>query len=64
MAKIGKEGEDWQHRGFGKELVSEAERIASEKGRKAIRITSGVGVRGYYRTLGYELSRPYMVKRL
>lgn len=64
MAKIGKDGEDWQHRGFGKELVAEAERIASASGRKSIRITSGVGVRGYYRTLGYELSRPYMVKRL
>ncbi len=64
MAKIGKDGEDWQHRGFGKELVAEAERIACASGRKSIRITSGVGVRGYYRTLGYELSRPYMVKRL
>ena len=64
MARIGKDGEDWQHRGFGKELVAEAERIAREKGRASIRITSGVGVRGYYRTLGYELSAPYMVKRL
>ena len=64
MARIGKDGEDWQHRGFGKELVADAERIAREKGRTSIRITSGVGVRGYYRTLGYELAAPYMVKRL
>ena len=34
MAQIGKEGEDWQHRGFGKELISEAERIAADKGCK------------------------------
>ena len=46
------------------ELVAEAELIARENGRSSIRITSGVGVRGYYRMLGYELSRPYMVKRL
>ena len=64
MAKIGKDGEDWQHRGFGKELVAEAERVARENGKTSVRITSGVGVRGYYRSLGYELSRPYMVKRL
>lgn len=64
MAKIGKEGEDWQHRGFGKELVLEAEKVAKANGRSGIRITSGVGVRGYYRMLGYSLQRPFMVKRL
>ncbi len=64
MAQIGKDGEDWQHRGFGKELVAQAERTAKAEGRKRIRVTSGVGVRGYYRSLGYRLEAPYMVKDL
>ncbi len=64
MAEIGKNGEDWQHRGFGKELVNEAERISKENGYKNIRVTSGVGVRGYYKTLGYELQSPYVIKQL
>ncbi len=64
MTAIGKDGEDWQHRGFGKSLVEAAERIAKEDKAKRIRITSGVGVRGYYRSLGYDLERPYMVKDL
>lgn len=61
MAVIGDEGE-WQHRGLGKELVAVAERISGENGIKRIKVTSGVGVRGYYRSLGYELDAPYMVK--
>lgn len=64
MAEIGKDGEDWQHRGFGRELVSKAEDVARSNGKRRIRITSGVGVRGYYRMLGYSLERPYMVKDL
>jgi elongator complex protein 3 len=64
IAAIGAVGEDWQHRGFGKELVAEAERFAKEDGKTQIRITSGVGVRGYYVSLGYRLEAPYMVKDL
>lgn len=64
VASIGDEGEDWQHRGYGRKLVSEAERIAAEAGRKGIRVTSGVGVRGYYRSLGFTEGLPYMVKDL
>lgn len=62
IASIGSGGEDWQHRGFGKELMSEAERFAAADKKKRVRITSGIGVRGYYRALGYELEEPYMVK--
>ncbi len=55
----------WQHRGMGRHLMSECERIArGEFGSRTVRITSGVGVRGYYRRLGYELRAPYMVKAL
>ena len=63
MAKIGQDGKV-QHRGFGKELLALAERRAAEKGYQALRVTSGVGVRRYYATLGYERKGPYMAKRL
>lgn len=54
-----------QHRGLGKALIKEAEKIAKKefKLRKIVAI-SGVGVRGYWRKLGYKLKDTYMVKRL
>jgi elongator complex protein 3 len=61
---IGAAAESWQHRGFGKKLVAEAERIARSEGKTQIRITSGIGVREYYASLGYHLEHPYMVKDL
>lgn len=61
---IGAVAESWQHRGFGRRLVARAEEIARSEGKKAVRITSGIGVREYYRSLGYHLERPYMVKDL
>ena len=64
VAAIGSDGEDWQHRGFGKDLMIEAERIASAEGKKKVRVTSGIGVRGYYESLGYVLEDPYLVKHL
>ncbi len=55
-----------QHKGLGKLLLMEAERIACEEfGAPIIAVLSGVGARQYYRTdLGYELEAGYMVKRL
>ncbi len=54
-----------QHIGLGKKLIKEAERIAKEEfGAKKIAIISGIGVRGYYRKLGYRLQDTYMVKNL
>jgi len=64
IASIGSEGEDWQHRGFGKELMLEAERLAISDKKKRMRVTSGIGVREYYRAMGYVLEEPYMVKDL
>jgi elongator complex protein 3 len=64
ITSIGQEGEDWQHRGFGKRLITEAEKFAIEDGKKHIRITSGVGVRRYYASVGYSLDAPYMSKNL
>ena len=63
MAKIGQDG-NVQHRGFGKELLAEAERRALDSGFDFLRVTSGVGVRRYYASLGYVRKGPYMAKRL
>ncbi len=65
---IGEKMKDaWQHRGYGTALLREAERIAREEyDAKRLLITSAVGVRPYYRRLGYRrpLESPYMVKEL
>lgn len=55
----------FQHQGFGTLLMEEAERIAREEhGSIKISVISGVGVRSYYRKLGYWLDGPYMSKWL
>ena len=64
IVSIGEDGEDWQHRGYGKSLVREAERIAKDNGKSGIRVTSGVGVRQYYASLGFAKELPYMQKGL
>ncbi|MCK4649620.1 tRNA uridine(34) 5-carboxymethylaminomethyl modification radical SAM/GNAT enzyme Elp3 [Candidatus Pacearchaeota archaeon] len=47
----------FQHKGLGKQLMQEAEKIAKKKGYKNIRVISGVGVREYYKKLGYKLDK-------
>lgn len=58
------QGKKIQHAGLGKRLMIEAEKIAKKKGFKKIAVISGVGVRGYYKKLGYKLRDSYMVKEL
>jgi len=54
-----------QHRGLGKKLIKEAEKIAKKKfGLNKIVIISAVGVRDYFRKLGYFLKNTYMVRNL
>ena len=60
---IGEEGMV-QHRGWGKKLMQKAEEIAENNGKNKIVVISGVGVREYYRKLGYKKEGPYMVKLL
>lgn len=62
--KLGAEAEQAQHRGMGKELMAKAEEISRKNGYKKIAVISGVGVRDYYRKLGYSLVGDYMVKEL
>jgi len=66
MAEINKHDKNSpQHEGLGKKLIKEAERIAKKEfGKKKIVVISGVGVRGYYRKLGYRLKDTYMLKHL
>jgi elongator complex protein 3 len=58
-------GDEWQHRGYGKQLLNEAERISREEfDVNRVAVLSGMGVRNYYRRLGYGRNGPYMVKEL
>jgi len=53
-----------QHLGLGKKLMLEAERISRQNNFKKIAVISGIGVRNYYRKLGYRLQGTYMTKSL
>ena len=54
-----------QHLGLGKKLIKKAEWISLMNGYNNICITSGVGVREYYKNkLGYHLEGLYMKKNL
>jgi elongator complex protein 3 len=55
-----------QHKGLGKALLTEAEKIAREEFQaNQMVILSGVGAREYYRSeFGYRLQADYMVKKL
>ena len=64
VVPIGREGrgEELQHRRYGTNLLTEAEEEAREAGYSRVAIMAGIGVRPYYRRLGYERAGPYMVK--
>jgi elongator complex protein 3 len=64
---LGEEGKFGQHTGLGKWLMSEAEKISKKEKCNEMKIISGVGVREYYKKLGYELDEgkgEYMRKLL
>ena len=44
--------------------MAAAERVTKEKHFHKLAVISGVGVRGYYRKLGYHKQGTYMVKKL
>lgn len=52
-----------QHRGVGKKLMECAEQIALSHQFYKIAVISGIGVRNYYRRLGYELEDTFMIKK-
>jgi len=66
LVPVGIEADDaeWQHRNHGRALIARAEEISYGAGFRRLAIMSGIGVRPYYRKLGYERRGPYMVKEL
>jgi len=64
MARLGERDGEWQHQGLGGRLLAMAESSASKDGYSSVKVTSGVGVRGYYASRGYERALPHMEKRL
>lgn len=56
--------EKTQHKGYGKMLMSKAEEIAIANGYKSIAVIAGVGVRNYYKKLGYVYNETYLIKNL
>lgn len=65
LVKIGKKNIlETQHKGLGKRLMQAAEDIVAEHGLHKVAVISGVGVRGYYRKIGYAKRGTYMVKTL
>ena len=61
---IGDAGKNTQHKGVGRALMAEAEKIATKAGKDKMLVISGVGAREYYRKLGYSREDCYMVKTL
>ena len=54
-----------QHKGLGKKLVKEAEKIAQKEfGINKLSVIAAVGVRDYFRKMGYRLKKTYMTKSL
>ena len=60
---LGTEG-NIQHRGLGKKLMKEAERISKEFNKNKIVVISGIGVKEYFYKLGYEKDGVYVSKLL
>jgi elongator complex protein 3 len=55
----------WQHRGLGRVLLREAERVAAERYNcNKILVLSALGTKLYYRKAGYNYDGPYMSKLL
>ena len=61
--RLGEEGKISQHRGLGKLLIEETEKIIKKLKIKKLSVISGIGVREYYKRLGYKLEGTYMVKK-
>jgi elongator complex protein 3 len=55
-----------QHKGLGKKFMKEAENISKHEKVNELNIISGVGVREYYKKIGYKLdkNKVYMVKKI
>ncbi|MBW3001530.1 tRNA uridine(34) 5-carboxymethylaminomethyl modification radical SAM/GNAT enzyme Elp3 [Candidatus Woesearchaeota archaeon] len=62
---IGEKGMAVQHKGLGKRLMLEAEKIAKKEFKcDKMLVISGIGVREYYKKLGYKKDGVYVSKKL
>ena len=62
---VGNNQAKYQHKGLGRGLLAEAEKICREEyGLKKISVISAVGTRDYYRKFGYTNNGPYVTKLL
>lgn len=63
VEQVGQEGSsETQHRGFGKQLLEHAERIAREEGFSSLSVISAIGTREYYAKQGFTLEKYYQHK--
>ena len=53
-----------QNKGLGKQLMNRVEKIAIKNGFQKIAVISGIGVKDYYRKLGYKSQETYMIKEI
>ena len=63
-SKQEQENQKVQHTGIGRKLLECAETIATLSWYQRLSVISGVGVREYYRKLGYQSEGTYVVKEL
>jgi elongator complex protein 3 len=62
---VGTDKKAAQHKGLGKKLITEAEKIAKKEFElKKISVISGIGVKGYYKKLGYRITGTYLTKKI
>ena len=62
---VGQRDEDaWQHAGYGKQLLRDAETVAREMGARKLLVISALGTKEYYKRAGYDYVGPYMGKSL
>jgi elongator complex protein 3 len=54
----------WQHAGFGRRLLEEAESQAKTQGASKILVLSALGTKPYYKRSGYSYVGPYVGKKL
>ena len=66
VVNIGEHEPDaWQHFGFGEKMINAAENLArTELGVNRLLVNSGIGVKEYYRKLGFHDLGPYLAKSL
>jgi elongator complex protein 3 len=65
MTPVGEDAQDWQHQGWGEQLMHEAEKTAHEQyDIDKMIVMSALGTKEYYGRLGYSKDGVYVSKQL